>query len=72
MESYRPPIPPQYMAFNGNPLLVPCPYCRSSIGEPCTIAPLKAGGPRRVMRNLRAHPSRLEAAGAEPIPDATP
>jgi hypothetical protein len=65
-EKFVPPVPPQYAKFEGNPTMVRCPYCGAEVGEQCSFA--GRSGKREVLRNIRAHPSRFEAAGAEAIP----
>ena len=44
-----------------NPLLVRCPFCHSTAGEPCT-KPGMAGHEREKLTDIAAHPSRIEAA----------
>jgi hypothetical protein len=63
------PVPPQYERFDGIPLWVPCPWCGARRGERCVVPAMH--GERNVttpMRLSAAHPSRFEAAGADPIP----
>ena len=44
-----------------NALLVPCPFCRSSVGEPCT-KPGMPGRERDKLTDIPGHPARIVAA----------